>query len=171
MPDVVDPVLGLKWAEALLTAQLFVTGSIAPNMSQEVVRPVVPVVHRVGSSIGENWVCPQPLRLQSSAPLRITVEEMRSFCGLTASQIGRLFGVSRRSVNNWMAGSPMALRHQQRLDELQRILLELPGSSPDERRAALFESSHGASLFHGLVAQVAEGPVLQTNPLGARDQF
>lgn len=104
-------------------------------------------------------------------PQERTVSELRDVSGLTATQLGRLFGVSRRSINNWMAGSPMSPHHKTRLSVLRTVFLAIPASSPEERRSALLDSSNGQTLFHQLVGENSEGPVLQTDPLAARNQF
>jgi transcriptional regulator with XRE-family HTH domain len=95
---------------------------------------------------------------------------LRDVSGLTAAQLGRLFGVSRRSIDNWMAGSPMAAHHEARLSALQAALIAIPAATPEERRAVLFDSSDGLSLFQRLVDEVPQGAAIQDNPLAARDQ-
>jgi DNA-binding CsgD family transcriptional regulator len=101
----------------------------------------------------------------------MTVEQLRGLTGLSASQIGRLFGVSRRSVNNWLVGNPMAPHHQERLSELEETLMSVAGTTPEQRRAALLDSSRGTSLFHQLVGQVREDAVIHAAPLAAREQL
>jgi transcriptional regulator with XRE-family HTH domain len=101
----------------------------------------------------------------------MTVGDLRGYTGLTASQIGRLFGVSRRSVNNWMAGGPMAPRHAERLSAIQQVVLSMTGKTADDRRAELLASSAGPSLFQQLVSEVSEDAMLREGPLSAKDQF
>ena len=91
--------------------------------------------------------------------------------GLTASQVARLFGVSRRSVNNWIAGKPMAPHHEERLSQLVAIVRGVEGTTPDERRAALLDSSAGRSIFHQILEQSPTAESLQVNPLSPSEQF
>lgn len=84
------------------------------------------------------------------------INSIRSLSGLTNDQIGRLFGVSRRSIHNWLNGNPMSLRHEVRATQILQVLQAVPGTLPAERRAALLDSSRGKSLFHQLVARPHE---------------
>lgn len=95
----------------------------------------------------------------TSAAQRIS--ELRALTGLTTDQVSRLFGVSRRSVHNWIRGCAMSLQHEERAAKLLAIVQVLPGSTPAERRAKLLDSSRGSSLFHQLVAARAQGERLQ----------
>ncbi len=90
---------------------------------------------------------------------------------LTTEQVGRLFGVSRRSVHNWINGNVMAPQHEERAARILSIMLALPGSTPAERRAALLDSSHGTSLFHQLVVSREEDPRLQVAGVSARERI
>lgn len=97
-----------------------------------------------------------------------SVADLRALSGLTADQIGRLFGVSRRSVQNWVAGTPMAATHEERLSRLTMVVAAT-GSSPEERRRKLLSSASGVSLFHQLVSELGEDAVLQPVAIPARD--
>lgn len=104
-------------------------------------------------------------------PLAQRIAELRSLSGLTTDQVGRIFGVSRRSVHNWINGNAMAPQHEERAAQMLSLVLALPGSSPDERRAALLDSSHGTSLFHQLVSARNEGARLQIAGVSARERI
>lgn len=82
------------------------------------------------------------------------IETIRSLSGLTNEQIGRMFGVSRRTIHNWLSGNSMASRHEARASEILLVLHNIPGDTPTERRAALLDSSHGASVFHQLTGRL-----------------
>lgn len=101
----------------------------------------------------------------------VSVSALRELTGLSANQLGRLFGVSRRSINNWISGMPMAEQHSNRLAQLQQIVMQLPSSSAAERKANLLDSSKGMSLFHQLVRQIPSGEVIQGDALSARNQL
>jgi len=99
------------------------------------------------------------------------VAELRELSGLTTDQVGRLFGVSRRSVHNWINGNSMAPQHEERSAKILALVQVLPGSTPDERRAALLDSRQGTSLFHQLVAANNDGERLQVAGLSARERI
>jgi transcriptional regulator with XRE-family HTH domain len=163
----------VKWAGTLLALALTTSSVATPSYRLGGLSscPRFPLVSRIGTSVGENLVTSQLIELESSEPSRWTVTELRNFSGLTAAQIGRLFGVSRRSINNWMAGNPMATHHEARLSALQTVFLAIPATTPETRRSALLDSSKGLSIFQQLANQAEGGPELQFNPIGARNQF
>jgi len=99
------------------------------------------------------------------------ISEIRALAGLTIEQVGRLFGVSRRSVHNWINGNAMAPQHEEQARKILDVVRSLPGSSPDERRSALLDSSHGSSLFHELIALRGEPERLQTAGVSARERI
>jgi transcriptional regulator with XRE-family HTH domain len=100
-----------------------------------------------------------------------SVTMLRDLSGLTANQLGSLFGVSRRSINNWMAGAPMAPHHSARLQKLREVILQLTASTPIERKTELLDSSKGMSLFHQLVSQIPSGAIIQGESVSARNQL
>ena len=106
-----------------------------------------------------------------SASLAQRIAELRALTGLTTDQVGRLFGVSRRSVHNWINGNAMAPQHEERAAKILSIVHALPGATPTERRAALLDSTHGTSLFHQLVASRGEGVPLQNAGVSARERI
>lgn len=75
------------------------------------------------------------------------VAKLKAESGLTADQLGRLLGVSRRSIHNWAAGSAIAPLHEEKVRELGALVFSLPADTPDERRQLLLDSSNGTSLF------------------------
>ncbi|NLH70958.1 MAG: helix-turn-helix transcriptional regulator [Brooklawnia sp.] len=99
------------------------------------------------------------------------ISELRTLTGLTTEQVGRLFGVSRRSVHNWINGNPMSPQHEERAAKLLAIVQALPGPTAAERRGALLDSSRGTSLFHQLVAARAESARLQVPGVSARERI
>jgi DNA-binding transcriptional regulator YiaG len=99
-----------------------------------------------------------------------SVSDLRSLSGLTTDQIGRLFGVSRRSVHKWISGAPMSPHNEERLSTLLAIVSALPGN-PDERRKTLLRSNSGMSIFHQQLGLVASDSELQVEPLTVIDQL
>lgn len=108
---------------------------------------------------------------EASASPAQRISELRALTGLTTDQVGRLFGVSRRSVHNWISGNAMSPHHEERAAKLLAIVQALPGSTATERRGALLDSSRGTSLFHQLVAARAESVRLQVPGVSARERI
>ena len=131
----------------------------------------VPGGLRLDTSVGQTPLFASDTFAYPVEESRLSIGDLRDLSGLTASQVARLFGVSRRSVNHWLAGKPMAVQHEERLSMLLSTITSLPGTSPDERRAELLDSSGGPSVFHQLLAQVPNDSILQVNPLDASEQF
>lgn len=76
------------------------------------------------------------------------VQELHRMSGLTWQQLAHLFGVSRRALHAWAAGGRMNAFHAERLSELARLINDLPGEKPEQKRAALFAPGHdGRSAF------------------------
>ncbi|WP_066840017.1 helix-turn-helix domain-containing protein [Corynebacterium stationis] len=99
------------------------------------------------------------------------ISELRELSGLTINQLGRLFGVSRRSVHNWLNGKPMAARHEERAGDILSQVRALPGQTPSEKRAELLASRDGGSIFHRLRGGADENATLQINAISPRDQM
>lgn len=83
----------------------------------------------------------------------VMAQRLKDESGLTADQIGKMLGVTRRSVHNWAAGAAIAAKHQVRLEQLHDLVFGLTVHTPDERRDILLDSVTGPSLYR----QFAEG--------------
>jgi hypothetical protein len=94
---------------------------------------------------------------ETASDLSTIVANLKAESGLTADQLGRLLGVSRRSIHNWAAGTVIAPAHEERLRDLERLVFSLPAHSPEERRRLLLESSNGPSIFRQFAAK-ADAP-------------
>jgi DNA-binding transcriptional regulator YiaG len=100
-----------------------------------------------------------------------SIVELRALSGLTADQVGRLLGVSRRSVQNWVAGNAMAGQHEEQVSRLLSVVLALPGSTADARRGALLDSSRGQSLFHKLLDERVEAVKVQGSAVSVGERI
>lgn len=97
------------------------------------------------------------------------VSELKTDSGLTADQLGRLLGVSRRSVHNWAAGSTVAPVHEKRVRELSDLVFTLAATSPKERLNLLLDSTRGPSLFKQFSdGQVSNQKIKYSVPLNER---
>lgn len=108
---------------------------------------------------------------KASASPAQQIAELRALAGLTTDQVSRLFGVSRRSVHNWISGNAMSPQHEELAAKILAIVKALPGSTPAERRASLLDSSRGISLFHQLMAARGEDVRLQVPGVSPRERI
>lgn len=97
------------------------------------------------------------------------VKELKELSGLTIDQIGRIFGVSRRSVHNWMRGRRMSPPNEERLAELLAQVRDLPSDTPEGRRRILLSSKNGRSLLNHWVLSAPQGAVLKVKALSPKD--
>lgn len=88
---------------------------------------------------------PQPESAANEAT-RAGVTELRRRAGLTWDQVGRLFGVSRRSAHFWASGHPMSSEHEEHLHRLLDLLRGMNTSS-DAVRAGLLSVFDGAQVL------------------------
>lgn len=112
-----------------------------------------------------------PYSNEVSASPAQKIAELRALTGLTTDQVSRLFGVSRRSVHNWISGNAMSPLHEELAAKILAIVQVVPGSTPAERRAAMLDSSRGTSLFHQLVAARGEDMRLQVAGVSPRERI
>lgn len=98
-----------------------------------------------------------PVKTDPAAELSAIVASLKVESGLTADQLGRLLGVSKRSIHNWAAGTTIAPAHEARLRELEMLVFSLSADSPEERRKILLDSSNGPSIFKQFAAK-ADAP-------------
>lgn len=80
---------------------------------------------------------------------------------MTGSQLARLMGVTERRVQHWMSGTPIAADQAERLKYIIAAVAQLDASTPEERHAALLDSSRGPSPFRLLLDNAPEGQRIQ----------
>lgn len=71
------------------------------------------------------------------------VAKIRAVSGLTNEEVAPLAGVSRRSLQAWIAGGPISARKEQRLCALRDALQELGNADPGATRDHLFHRVPG----------------------------
>jgi transcriptional regulator with XRE-family HTH domain len=101
-----------------------------------------------------------PSSIASADNIRLIYEKS----GLTWEQIARLFGVSRRAVHSWAAGSRVSSRHLEAILDLSGRLSRRPGS-PDENRTWLLDSAMGPSIFEQIRAGSARSAMQARVPV------
>lgn len=105
--------------------------------------------------IDPNAVLREPIDPQQMA------QWLHANSGLTGDQLGRILGVSRRSVYLWTTGKRVNGKNLERLINVYRTIRQIPADNPDSRRNRLFamQAQH-RSLFDELATQArkAEPP-------------
>lgn len=82
--------------------------------------------------------------------------------GLTWEQLGRLFGVSRRSVHAWAAGARLSAANAERLARVSTVVIAHRGASPEQTRARLISPADGSpSPFDSLRQSWSRGPIME----------
>ena len=81
------------------------------------------------------------------------IAELRRTSGLTWDQLGRLFGVSRRSVHFWASGKPMNAANEQHLLQVLDVVRRADRGDARSNRAVLFEVSENGTPFDLLASK------------------
>jgi transcriptional regulator with XRE-family HTH domain len=85
------------------------------------------------------------------------IQRLRAQSGLTWDEIGRAFGVSRRTVHAWATGSKLNQEHSARLSVLAQAVDRLDAGSPELTRAALHAPEpNGLSPYQSLIRSLAQ---------------
>lgn len=122
------------------------------------------------SVAGGNEAAGRAAALNLSTPAS-QITEIRELSGLTIDQIGRLFGVSRRSIHNWMNGRSMASHHEEHAARILSTVQSLSGETPGERRLQLLAARAEGSIFQQLRAGAKKNVTLQVAAISPRDQL
>lgn len=81
------------------------------------------------------------------------VSELRSLSGLTNEEIAPLIGVSRRSLQAWIAGEAISARKETRLRAVLETTRSLAANSPEETRCRLLDRKVGRVRPYDLLAE------------------
>ena len=108
--------------------------------------------------------------IRSSKEAGTLVADLKAESGLTADQLGRLLGVTRRSIHNWAAGSTIAPKHESRIRALSDMVFSLEATSPEARRALLLDSTSGPSPFGAFLDSAPRSQRIQ-HPIPVSERF
>lgn len=94
------------------------------------------------------------------------IREIKELSGLTAEQVGKIFGVSRRSVQNWIRGNKMSSANAEYAALVLAQLEAIPAESPMQRREKVLhvdiEDGYAKpSLFEQFVRNRPKAQLLQ----------
>jgi DNA-binding transcriptional regulator YiaG len=98
----------------------------------------------------------RPTEVTPSDPQTVAqaaIAEIRAVSGLTNEEIAPLAGVSRRSLQAWIAGEPISARKEQRLRGLRDAVRGLAGADSQITRARLLDRVPGNVRAYDLLAE------------------
>ncbi|WP_104178709.1 hypothetical protein [Cryobacterium sp. Y50] len=88
--------------------------------------------------------------LTTGRTLTTNTAEILTLSGLTVNQVGSLLGVTGRTVAGWAAGGALNPGKAVRVAQILGVVRELPGTTADERRTQLLDTSSQRSIFQWL---------------------
>ena len=127
--------------------------SIVGTSSARPTRLWAPYVQRTNATVSGSK--PDLTVTQTRRELEATrraISELRRISGLTWHQLGRLLGVSRRTVHNWASGKPLNADNEERLMRVLAIVRAADRGSARATRAVLLDAGGGAPPFEMLAA-------------------
>lgn len=97
---------------------------------------------------------------QSETPAQKMVDELRRLSGLTNEEIAPLAGVSRRSLQSWIAGEPISARRENRLRTVLDAIRQLATPTAIATRERLLaRASHSVSAYDLLTEERYEAAI------------
>ena len=89
----------------------------------------------------------------SRTAAQAAIAEIRAVSGLTNEEIAPLAGVSRRSIQAWVAGEPISARKENRLRALLEAIRDLAGADSQMTRGRLLDRVLGNVRAYDLLAE------------------
>jgi DNA-binding transcriptional regulator YiaG len=132
---------GSLWARMYLEASLWHGVNSATSS-----RP--PLLRQLIAKLNAPRATPTPLTAAQEA-----IAEIRSISGLTNEEIAPLVGVSRRSVQSWLAGERISARKDQRLRMLRDAIRALAAIDSETTRRRLLNHAPGNVSAYNLLAE------------------
>lgn len=163
------PVLAFGLGLVVSSGAGAVSVSTYPWTQTHVTELPAPMMPPAGTSTGVRHIPHGPSTATRSAADDVIA--VRALSGLTTEQVAKVFGVTRRSVHNWIAGDAMAPHHRERLAHVLALVESVPGVAPDAKRATLLDSSRGPSLYHQLAADTVRYAAVQATVPSVRDRL
>jgi DNA-binding transcriptional regulator YiaG len=106
------------------------------------------LIRRVAEKHAATWATPT-----SRTAAQEAIAEIRSISRLTNEEIAPLVGVSRRSVQSWLAGERISARKEQRLRTLCDAVRALAAANPEMTRRRILDRTPGNVSAYDLLAE------------------
>ncbi len=105
------------------------------------------------SATHSSWALPRVDEQENDRSTASALVELRRISGLTWDQLGRIFGVSRRSVHFWASGKPLNATNEERLHRVLDVVRGADRGSASANRAALLAPVGGRVPLELLASQ------------------
>ena len=97
------------------------------------------------------------------------IRYIQTYAGFNNKELGDIFGVSRRSIQNWATGSAVSETNTAKIDMFYTKMMSLKALTPKESRAALLSSASGESFVQAFKQSTRRGEkMLVPTPIEGR---
>lgn len=97
------------------------------------------------------------------------IRYIQTYAGFNNKELGDIFGVSRRSIQNWATGSAVSEANTAKIDQFFAKMMSLKALTPEESRAALLSSASGESFVQAFKQSTRRGEkMLVPTPIEGR---
>ena len=83
----------------------------------------------------------------NSTTTRDMIRYIQTYSGFNNQELGDIFGVSRRSIQNWATGITVSEINTAKIDRFYTKMMSLKNLTPRETRSALLSNSSGESYI------------------------
>lgn len=97
------------------------------------------------------------------------VRYIQNMSGFNNKELGDIFGVSRRSIQNWATGSAVSETNTEKIDMFFTKIMSMSSLKPEELRNALLSSTNGESFVQEFKRSIQRGEkILVPTPIEGR---
>ncbi len=133
-------------------ATVIVLGSLLSPMTsvaEPLFRPDLYAYQGGATGSIEPWTVRALLEAETpeAASVSASIAEIRRVSGLTWDQLGRVFGVSRRSVHFWASGKPVNAGNEERVRRVLALVRQSDRGSAEQNRALLLTPAGDLTPF------------------------
>lgn len=116
------------------------------------------------------WGCREDLALPGiSSTASEKIRYIQKYAGFNNKELGDIFGVSRRSIQNWAKGSDISETNTVKIDLFFMKMMSLKALTPKESRSALLSSASGESFVQEFKRSIRCGEkMLVPTPIDGR---
>lgn len=97
------------------------------------------------------------------------VRYIQNMSGFNNKELGDIFGVSRRSIQNWATGSTVSETNTEKIDMFFKKIMSLKSLTPEESRDTLLSIDSGESFIQEFKRSIRRGEkMLVPTPIEGR---
>ncbi len=86
------------------------------------------------------------IAVKSASKANEMMRDIQRHAGFSDKELGDLFGVSRRMIQNWVSGSAISKSNTAKIELFYVKMMSLTGLTPEESRAVLTSCNEGESF-------------------------